>query len=211
MRGRTAAALALLAAGIALTGYALRSYTSGWLAQERARSEWDARIARAAVERGRAASFPTVTRSDPAIGTPVARLVIPKVGLDDIVFEGVTDAALNGGPGHLPASAVPGLTGNSVISAHRDRHFRRLGELTIGDTIRTFTEQGTTTWRVVGRTVVSRGAPALHREPAPVLTLTTCWPIGYLGGAPERLIIKAVPLTPELSGGARAFSPAHHS
>ena len=179
------------------------------MAQERARNEWDARVARAAVERGRASSREAALPPEPAIGTPVARLVIPKIGLDDIVLEGVTDAALNGGPGHLPGSVSPGQTGNSVLSAHRDRHFRRLGELEIGDTIVTYTEHDTTSWRVAGRKVVTSGAPVLRREHEPVLTLTTCWPIGYLGGAPERLILKAVPITREISLGARAFTAAN--
>lgn len=211
MRRRTAAALGILAAGVALTGYAGGTYARGWLAQERARTEWDAKIARAAVERGRAASLASTDGVEPTVGAPVARLVIAKVGLDDIVLEGVTDDALNGGPGHLPGSVMPGAVGNSVVSAHRDRHFRRLGELALGDTITTYTERDTTTWRVIARTVVNRGAPALHREAAPVLTLTTCWPIGYLGGAPERLIIKAVPISPLRSVSARVFSPARSS
>ena len=210
MRRRTAAAIGLLTAGAALTAYAGSTYERGWLAQERARTEWDARVARTAVERGRSASLPTATDGEPALGAPVARLVIPKVALDDIVLEGVTDASLNGGPGHLPGSVLPGIAGNSVISAHRDRHFRRLGELSLGDTVTTYTDRDTTTWRIVSRIVVNRGAPALHKEPVPVLTLTTCWPIGYLGGAPERLIIKAVPITPVHSDGARG-SPATRS
>ena len=168
-------------------------------------------MAHAAVERGRAAAADGSPAMEPIEGAPVARLVIPRVGLDDIVLEGVTDQALNGGPGHLPGSVMPGAPGNSVVSAHRDRHFRRLGELSLGDTITTYTEQDTTTWRVIARTVVNRGAPALHREAAPVLTLTTCWPIGYLGGAPERLIIKAVPISPPHSVSARVFSPARSS
>lgn len=211
MRPRTAAALGILTAGVALTGYAGGTYARGWLAQERARAAWDAKMAHAAVERGRAAAADGSPAMEPIEGAPVARLVIPRVGLDDIVLEGVTDQALNGGPGHLPGSVMPGAPGNSVVSAHRDRHFRRLGELSLGDTITTYTEQDTTTWRVIARTVVNRGAPALHREAAPVLTLTTCWPIGYLGGAPERLIIKAVPISPPHSVSARVFSPARSS
>ena len=68
---------------------------------------------------------------------PVARLLIPRLGLDEVVLEGVGDDELNAGPGHLPGSALPGAVGNSIISAHRDRHFRRFDELRVGDTIRT--------------------------------------------------------------------------
>ena len=102
--------------------------------------------------------------------------------------------ALNGGPGHLPGSALPGGEGNAVISAHRDRHFKRLGELIIGDTIRTQTITDSVVWTVVGRKVVGREAPVIRKEKGEVLTLTTCWPIGYLGGAPDRLILRAEPV-----------------
>ncbi|HEX2778884.1 MAG TPA: sortase, partial [Gemmatimonadaceae bacterium] len=89
--------------------------------------------------------------------------------------------------------------GNAVVSAHRDRHFRRLGALAIGDTVVTETEAGRTSWRVVGRRVVEKEAPVIRRETGRVLTLTTCWPIGYLGGAPERLILRAVPVDAQLA------------
>jgi len=191
---RKVAALGLLVGGLSVVGWTGSIYARGWLAQERARSAWEAKLARAAVEKGRAAlagDTPTI----PHEGAPVARLLIPRIGLDDVVLEGVTEATLNGGPGHLPGSVLPAAKGNAIISAHRDRHFRRLGELGIGDTIITQTEQNTTTWVVKSRKVVERAVPALYSAPEPTLTLTTCWPIGYLGGAPERLIIKAVPST----------------
>ena len=54
-------------------------------------------------------------------------------------------------------------------------------------------------WRVVGRKVVEKDAPVIRREAGRVLTLTTCWPIGYLGGAPERLILRAVPLAEQVA------------
>lgn len=193
MRRRTALALALLAAGIALTGYSGSAYARGWLAQERARSAWDARVARLAVEQGRRAGE-RVDVTDPATGSPVARLVIPAIGLDDIVLEGVDDRTLNGGPGHLPGSAFPGDSGNAILSAHRDRHFRKLGDLKVGDRIVTYSGQDSVEWRISGRKVVSKWAPVLRSSTSPLLTLTTCWPIGYLGGAPDRLILHAVPL-----------------
>lgn len=193
MRGRLAAGIALVIAGSALVAWAGSAYAHGWLAQERARSEWEQQLARAAVAKGRALALGGSGHAA-LEGAPVARLLIPKIALDDIVLEGVTPAALNGGPGHLPGSSLPGGEGNSVISAHRDRHFRRLGELAIGDTISTQTLGDSVTWRVVSRKVVDKGAPAIRKEQGRVLTLTTCWPIGYLGGAPDRLILRAVPV-----------------
>jgi sortase A len=205
VRGRLAAGIALVVAGSALVAWAGNAYARGWLAQERARGEWAQELAHAEVAKGRAIVLGTPA-SAPAEGAPVARLLIPKIALDDIVLEGVTPSALNGGPGHLPGSSLPGAEGNAVISAHRDRHFRRLGELAIGDTISTQTLGDSVTWRVVSRRVVNREAPAIRKESGRVLTLTTCWPIGYLGGAPDRLILRAVPVEPR----AATAAPSNH-
>lgn len=203
MRRRTTAGIALVVAGGALVAWAGSAYARGWLAQDYARREWEQRVARAEVERGRRLAGGS-TPAETVEGAPVARLVIPRIALDDIVLEGVTPAALNGGPGHLPGSALPGHEGNAVISAHRDRHFKRLGELAVGDTISTQTLTDSVSWRVVSRRVVSREAPAIRKESGQVLTLTTCWPIGYLGGAPDRLILRAVPVASRLATVATA-------
>ena len=126
-------------------------------------------------------------------GTPVARLLIRSIDLDEIVMEGVGRVELNGGPGHFPGSVLPGDAGNSILSAHRDRHFRRVGELGIGARIRTETRTGAVEWVVTERRVVSRDTPALFEESEATLTLTTCWPLRYFGPAPDRLLIIAKP------------------
>ena len=126
-------------------------------------------------------------------GTPVARLLIPSIELDEIVMEGVGPIELNGGPGHFPGSVLPGDAGNSILSAHRDRHFRRVGELGIGAHIRTETRTGSVEWVITERRIVSRDTPALFEESEATLTLTTCWPLRYFGPAPDRLLIVAKP------------------
>ena len=139
-------------------------------------------------------SLEPVSDGPPAPGAPVGRLLIPRIGLDEIVVEGVSDESLNAGPGHLPGSALPGATGNAIISAHRDRHFRDLDELAIGDTIQTITAHGRSSWIITSRRVVESRAPALFTTEEPTLTLTTCWPIRMIGPAPERLILTAKPI-----------------
>jgi sortase A len=129
-------------------------------------------------------------------GAPVARIVIPAIGLDEIVLEGVQGNDLNGGPGHVPGSALPGERGNSVISAHRDRHFNHFDRLSVGDTIVTESGPLRTTWVVKSRQVIDKNSPALFQTKDATLTLTTCWPIRYFGPAPERLIVTAKPLRP---------------
>src|SRR5262249_39908167 len=49
------------------------------------------------------------------LGTPIAVLSIPKVGLHEVVFEGTTGAVLEKGPGHLRETPLPGQAGTSVI------------------------------------------------------------------------------------------------
>jgi sortase A len=125
------------------------------------------------------------------LGTPVARLLIPSIDLDEIVTEGVGPVELNGGPGHFPGSVLPGDVGNSILSAHRDRHFSRVGELAVGARIRTETRDRTVEWVVSERRIVSKDTPALFEESEATLTLTTCWPLRYFGPAPDRLLIVA--------------------
>ena len=131
----------------------------------------------------------------PPRGAPIARLLIPRIGLDEVVVEGVEDRELNAGPGHLPGTPLPGDSGNAVISAHRDRHFRTLDEVKIGDVIVTQSRHHKVSWVVKEIRVVHASAPAIFSSDEPVLTLTTCWPVRYLGSAPDRLLITAVPMT----------------
>ena len=180
----------LTAGGALLLLFALSTGAKAALARDAARSAWAAEEARAAVVDARRAHG---TPSRPsARGAPIGRLVIPALGLDEVVVEGVEERQLVAGPGHLPGSPHPGELGNSIISAHRDRHFSRLDELSIGDTIVTQTRHDRTVWIVSERRVVRASAPVLRSTPDARLTLTTCWPVRYLGPAPDRLIVTAV-------------------
>jgi sortase A len=190
---RRRAGVILYLAGGALLLHAGSTYARGALARSEARSAWERADARRAVRDAGAidiAGHAELIRK----GSPIARLIVPSIGLDEVVVEGVGDDELNAGPGHLPGSPLPGDRGNAVISAHRDRHFSTLGDLAIGDTVYTETLSGRTSWVVTKRRVVGAGKPALYSTDTPVLTLTTCWPIRYFGSAPDRLIIEAEPL-----------------
>ena len=166
----------------------------GAIARDEARSRWaDLEAERAAAGGRRAATG--ARREAIARGTPVARLVAPRIGLDEIVVEGVGDAELRAGPGHMTGSAIPGESGNAVISAHRDRHFSTLGQLVVGDTILTESDAGDVAWTVNRIRVVDADARVLRATKTTTLTLTTCWPIRYFGSAPDRLIVEAVPVS----------------
>lgn len=169
-------------------------YASGMARSDAARRAWNDEQARREIAAARAGASYRRTAGRPAVGAPVARLVIPRLDLDEIVLEGVGGDELNAGPGHVPGSASPGSAGNAIISAHRDRHFRRFDALQVGDTLRTETGDAATTWIVVATRVIDRDAPALFQTRSATLTLTTCWPIRYFGSAPERLIVTAKPI-----------------
>jgi sortase A len=189
---RLAGAL-LTAAGAALLLFVVATQGTAALARDRARAAWAAEEARLAVATARE---PREAHGRPsARGAPIGRLVIPAIGLDEVMVEGVEERQLVAGPGHLPGSVLPGEAGNAIVSAHRDRHFRDLDGLQVGDTIMTQTRHDRVVWRVAERRVVTASAPVLRSSADPRLTLTTCWPVRYLGPAPDRLIITAVAVT----------------
>jgi sortase A len=185
--------LSLCVAGGLTVSFAGGRYAVGSLQADEARSRWEQDAARRAVAQSRADAVHRGISGKIVAGAPVARVTSPKIGLDAIVLEGVSDEELNGGPGHFPGSALPGEKGNAVLSAHRDRHFNHLGELQLGDTVVTETETRRTTWVVTNRRIIDKDAPALFRTPDATLTLTTCWPMRYVGSAPDRLILTLKP------------------
>jgi LPXTG-site transpeptidase (sortase) family protein len=183
-------------------------YAIGEWQRQDARRAWEEWEARAVVALARRDVALDAARGVPiAPGEPVARLLIPRLLLDEIVLEGVDDNSLNAGPGHVPGSAYPGEKGNSVISAHRDRHFARLGDVQVGDTIVTESGARSEHWIVISKRIIDADAPALFHTAHATLTLTTCWPIRYLGTAPERLLITARPAT-ALKRSADAQTPS---
>jgi sortase A len=186
---------ALIVAGALLLSFAGTRYAHGALRQDAARRAWEAAQAQSAFAVVSASLAAHKLGGPWVIGSPIARLTIPVLGLDEIVIEGVGSEELNAGPGHLPGSVLPGERGNAVISAHRDRHFSSLGSLQVGDEITTETASARRLkWIVIARRVVRSDDAALFSTPDPTLTLTTCWPIRYVGTAPERLIVTAKPV-----------------
>lgn len=197
---------ALFVAGGLLLAFVAGRYADGWWRREQARQAWNEAQARADVALARSEIEHHRPPLAIAEGAPVARLLIPRIGLDEIVLEGVGGDELNAAPGHLPGSAFPGESGNAIISAHRDRQFDHLDAVEVGDTVQTESGWHATRWIIVSKRIVHRNAPALFATRDATLTLTTCWPIRYLGSAPDRLIVTAKPL-PHRSTAALSATP----
>ena len=125
-------------------------------------------------------------------GEAVARLEIPKIGLDAYVMSGVGGAVLKQAPGHYEETPLPEGQGNSAIAGHRTMHghpFLKLDELAAGDQIVVSTGNGRFIYRVVEKKLVEpEDVSVLDQTEVPRLTLTTCDPVG---SAAQRLIIVA--------------------
>lgn len=88
----------------------------------------------------------------PSPGDPVARILMPTIGVDQIVVSGVGVADLKLGPGHFPWTPLPGQPGNVAIAGHRTTYgqpFHDLDLLQPGDPIVVETLQGSFTYRVM--------------------------------------------------------------
>jgi sortase A len=129
--------------------------------------------------------------SAPRVGG-LTRISIPKINLDAVILEGTSHKSLTLGPGHLRDSAMPGDPGNSVLAAHRDTFFRHLYELKPGDDI--FVERNGQRFHyvVTGKRVVQPAdLSVLDTTSEARLTLITCYPVYFIGPAPERLVVFA--------------------
>lgn len=117
-------------------------------------------------------------------GHALARLLIPKIGVDVIVVEGVTLDDLAKGPGHYRETPLPGSPGSTGIAGHRTgwgAPFYNLDRVRTGDTITLVTKAARYIYRVTGRTIVKPSAVwVLDGDPRSraglTLTLTTCTP-----------------------------------
>ena len=71
-------------------------------------------------------------------GAAVGRIAIPKLGVNFEFVQGTDDASLHKGPGHYPATALPGLGETMAIAGHRTTYlapFRHLDALHKGNRI----------------------------------------------------------------------------
>lgn len=140
----------------------------------------------------------TAPTIDPAPeGEATARILIPAIGVDKIVVEGVSLDDLKKGPGHYPETPLPGQEGNAAIAGHRTTYgapFNRIDELVAGDEILVETVQGEFRYLVTEQLIVSpTQVEVLDDKGDNRLTLTACHP-KY--SARQRIIVVAE-LAPE--------------
>lgn len=186
-----AAAAGLLALGLWNLGHAAYIHAKARLAQYLLQEAW------AETRAGKTQAKPW-----PWADTyPVARLTVPRQGVDLIVLAGASGRTMAFGPGHLDGTPLPGEAGNSVLSAHRDTHFAFLREARPGETFFVEGPNGKKQAFAVAQTRVvdQRDLSVLRATAEAQLTLVTCYPFDAIRpGGPLRYVVIARP-APESS------------
>ena len=125
---------------------------------------------------------------------PVARLSVPRLGVERYVLAGADGAAMAFGPGHVRGTSLPGAAGNSVIGGHRDTHLAFMRELRVGDALTVERPDGArVSYRVASAEVLDRREVWVVRQEGPTrLTLVTCYPFDALdANGPLRYVVVA--------------------
>lgn len=143
-----------------------------------------------------------------ATGSAAALIEIPRIGLDQVVVEGVGVEDLKKGVGHYPETRMPGEKGNAALAGHRTTYgapFNRIDELQTGDPILVTTTTGSFRYEVMEKMVVTpEDVWVLDPTEDSRITLTTCHP-KY--SAAQRLIVIGRLVTPPVEPAPAAEPP----
>jgi len=125
-------------------------------------------------------------------GSAIARLRIPRIGLDAVVVRGTRPGDLKRAPGLLDGTALPGEGGTAAIAGHRTTYgapFRHIDRLRRGDRLTVATPYGTFRYAVEGTRIVDPGDMRVLRTVGHSrLVLTACHP---LFSAARRIVVYA--------------------
>ena len=130
---------------------------------------------------------------------PLGVLTIESLNIQVPIWNGTDDLTLDRGAGRIKGMARMNEDGNLGISGHRDGYFRAIKDIALGDDILIQTPRGVEKYevsniRIVPKSDVSVLAPTTEKT----LTIVTCYPFYYVGHAPKRMIVTALPVTDEL-------------
>jgi sortase A len=139
-------------------------------------------------------------------GSPVALLVVPTLGLREVVVEGTASGDTMSGPGHRRDTVLPGQAGISILYGRSTAYgapFRGITLLREGDGIRVTMAQGEFTYRVDGVRREGDPSPAALPAGGGRLTLVTAEGDGPLAGiTPSRTVYVDATLVGDAAVGA---------
>jgi LPXTG-site transpeptidase (sortase) family protein len=188
------AQLSTLAAGVGLLLWPL------FVSAESVWAQWAGERELAAVKRSaqetivpRESKIPA-SPSRPRRGSVLGRFEIPRLHLSYVVLEGTDNRTLDKSIGHVAGTAGIGEKGNIGIAGHRNTHFRKLEWIRRGDEIVLSSAQGEFRYQVEWAKLYSpEDMEVLSPAHGPAVTLVTCFPFEYVGSAPLRFIVRALP------------------
>ena len=125
-------------------------------------------------------------------GDPLGRIRMPSIGVAEVFVEGTDTDDLRGGPGHYPATPLPGQRGTVAIAGHRTTYgapFHDVDDLRRGDRIELDMPYGRFTYRVERTRIVPPTATeVIDRVDYDRLVLSACHP---LYSAAQRIVVFA--------------------
>ena len=128
-------------------------------------------------------------------GSVIGSIDVPRLGLSYVLLEGTDNRTLDKSVGHVEGSAAVGSAGNISVAGHRNTHFRKLEWIHRDDEVIVTAPNGSRyNYRVEWvRLFKPADIQVLDASHGPALTLITCFPFEYVGSAPLRLIVRALP------------------
>jgi sortase A len=128
-------------------------------------------------------------------GSVLGSIGVPRLGLSYVLLEGTDNRTLDKSVGHVEGTAAVGSAGNISVAGHRNTHFRKLEWIHRDDDIIVTAPNGSRyNYRVEWiRLFKPADIQVLDASHGPALTLITCFPFEYVGSAPLRLIVRALP------------------
>lgn len=127
---------------------------------------------------------------------PLALFTINRLGVKVPVYNGTDEFNLDRGLGRIQGMARIHEDGHLGISGHRDGFFRVLKDIQAGDRIMLRSATRSEVFEVRDFTIVDKHDDRILHEESDGrrLTLVTCYPFYFVGNAPQRFIVHAVPV-----------------
>lgn len=191
--------MATLALGLALVGWPAYVYVESEFVQWSGSREIAHAAAAQAAGNMQEVIVPKSARPAPRAkkteqGSVLAQFEIPRLKVSYVLLEGTDARTLDKSIGHIEDTALPGEDGNISIAGHRNTHFKQLEWIRRGDDILLKTKDGDYTYKVEWiRLFTPKDLYVINPEHGPAVTLITCFPFEYVGNAPRRMIVRALP------------------
>lgn len=185
--------IALIIAGLGVLLYIPSTWVMGYFAQRGLPAEFDQESAsalslnqsvldkmRGAAETEKIRELAKAFQKQLYSEQTIARLEIPRIGINAIVVEGTTDSSLRKGVGHMEGTPLPGMGDNFSLAGDRVLYgapFLNIDDLSEGDDIHVKTTYAEFTYTVVSKRITTPEDTEILKYPGfEAITLITCDP-----------------------------------